>query len=42
MSVVHPDFSKLAARIVVSNLHKQTKESFKEVADQLFYCTDLG
>ena len=42
MAVVHPDFSKLAARIAVSNLHKETKESFKEVADLLFFCKDKG
>lgn len=30
MSQVHPDFSTLAARIAVSNLHKNTHESFSE------------
>lgn len=32
MNIVHPDYSILAARIAVSNLHKKTNESFYEVA----------
>ena len=31
----HPDFSKLAARIEVSNLHKKTNYSFSELAKKL-------
>ena len=31
----HPDFNKLAARIVVSNLHKETKADYKEVVSEL-------
>ena len=30
MSTLHPDFSKLAARISISNLHKNTLGSFSE------------
>lgn len=30
MTVTHPDFAQLAARIAVSNLHKNTKKSFSE------------
>merc|ERR1712110_197495 len=30
MSQKHPDFSTLAARIAVSNLHKNTSDSFSE------------
>lgn len=30
MSIIHPDYSKLAARISVSNLHKETKNNFYE------------
>ena len=30
MTVQHPDYAKLAARIAVSNLHKNTKKSFTE------------
>lgn len=40
MNIVHPDYSKLAARIVVSNLHKMTKESFFEVVSDLYRMTD--
>ena len=35
MSTQHPDFSVLAARLSVSNLHKQTKKSFSETATDL-------
>lgn len=28
MSIDHPDYAILAARIAVSNLHKQTKKHF--------------
>ena len=35
MSVIHPDYSKLAARILVSNLHKQTTEKFLDIALRL-------
>jgi ribonucleoside-diphosphate reductase alpha chain len=37
MTVQHPDFAKLAARIAVSNLHKNTKKTFSEVIDDLYY-----
>lgn len=36
----HPDFAVLAARIAVSNLHKNTKKSFSEVADILYNYID--
>jgi ribonucleoside-diphosphate reductase alpha subunit len=35
MNIVHPDYSKLAARITISNLHKQTKDDFLEVCEAL-------
>ncbi len=34
-STYHPDWSVLAARIVVSDLHKQTEESFSKNAQKL-------
>merc|ERR1719456_213496 len=40
MSQKHPDFSKLAARIAVSNLHKSTSDSFSETSRILFEYTD--
>ncbi|CAM9325123.1 unnamed protein product [Ectocarpus sp. 12 AP-2014] len=36
MATQHPDFSKLAARISVSNLHKQTEKVFSKVIDKLY------
>jgi len=30
MAIIHPDYAKLAARIAISNLHKETKNSFSE------------
>ena len=36
MTVTHPDYAKLAARISVSNLHKNTKKTFSEVMTDLY------
>ncbi|GAB5473444.1 MAG: ribonucleoside-diphosphate reductase subunit alpha [Maribacter sp.] len=36
MTTTHPDYAKLAARISVSNLHKNTKKSFSETMKDLF------
>lgn len=35
MTTKHPDYALLAARIAVSNLHKETKKTFSEVMDDL-------
>ena len=40
MNVAHPDYSKLAARISISNLHKMTKASFAEVISDLHEYVD--
>merc|ERR1719433_1285133 len=40
MSQRHHDFSTLAARIAVSNLHKSTSESFSEVCRVLYEYRD--
>src|SRR4051812_26586312 len=37
MTVTHPDFAQLAARIAISNLHKNTKKSFSETMSDMFY-----
>lgn len=37
MTVVHPDYARLAARIAVSNLHKETKPLFSEVVCDLYH-----
>jgi len=36
MTTTHPDYAKLAARISVSNLHKNTKKSFSETMEDLY------
>jgi ribonucleoside-diphosphate reductase alpha subunit len=40
MNIVHPDYSKLAARITISNLHKKTKSDYLEVCQALRDYTD--
>lgn len=43
MAVNHPDFSKLAARIATSNLHKNTFDRIEDVAEKLRSCkTKVG
>ena len=36
MTIQHPDYAQLAARIAVSNLHKNTKKSFSETMTDLY------
>jgi ribonucleoside-diphosphate reductase alpha chain len=36
MTINHPDYGKLASRILISNLHKNTPETFVEAMDVLF------
>ena len=36
MTTTHPDYAKLAARISVSNMHKNTKKSFSESMKDLY------
>jgi len=36
LTTAHPDYAKLAARISVSNLHKNTKKTFSEVMYDLY------
>jgi len=36
LTTSHPDYARLAARISVSNLHKNTKKSFSEVMTDLY------
>ena len=40
LTTKHPDYAVLAARIAVSNLHKNTKKSFSEVMHDLYYHID--
>ncbi|OII73088.1 ribonucleotide reductase R1 subunit [Cryptosporidium ubiquitum] len=41
MAATHNDFSKLAARISTSNLHKNTSSDIGDVVSQLFYFKDV-
>ena len=36
MTTAHPDYARLAARVSVSNLHKNTKKTFSEVMHDLY------
>eukprot|EP01113_Clastostelium_recurvatum_P024916 TRINITY_DN2984_c0_g1_i3.p1 TRINITY_DN2984_c0_g1~~TRINITY_DN2984_c0_g1_i3.p1 ORF type:complete len:852 (-),score=282.84 TRINITY_DN2984_c0_g1_i3:66-2621(-) len=40
MSTKHPDYGVLAARIAISNLHKETSSSFIETAKKMFHYTN--
>lgn len=43
LTLVHPDYSLLAARIAVSNLHKETSDSFIETITKLYgYIDNTG
>ncbi len=40
MATIHPDYALLAARIAVSNLHKETEKSFAKVINSLYNYVD--
>ena len=40
MNLVHPDYSKLASRIEVSNLHKETDDDYEKVVEKLSTMVD--
>ncbi|MBL7803991.1 MAG: ribonucleoside-diphosphate reductase subunit alpha [Saprospiraceae bacterium] len=40
MATIHPDYALLAARIAVSNLHKETEKSFSKVVNELYHYID--
>jgi len=40
MATIHPDYALLAARIAVSNLHKETEKSFHKVITELYHYID--
>ncbi len=37
MTISHPDYAQLAARIAVSNLHKNTTKSFSDTAAEMYH-----
>jgi len=40
MATIHPDYALLAARVAVSNLHKETEKSFHKVISALYKYVD--
>ncbi len=40
MATIHPDYAILAARIAISNLHKETEKSFHKVVHALYHYID--
>jgi len=40
LNILHPDYGRLAARVSVTKLHKETDESFLNVVKQLYYFID--
>ena len=40
LTTKHPDYSVLAARLAITNLHKETKKSFSETVDDLYKYID--
>ena len=41
LSTLHPDYGTLAARIVVSNHHKNTEPNFSDIVNTLYNFTDI-
>jgi ribonucleoside-diphosphate reductase alpha chain len=37
MTISHPDYAQLAARIAISNLHKNTNKSFSETMKEMYF-----
>ena len=37
----HPDYAVLAARIAISNLHKETKKNFSQVFMNMVRCSSV-
>ena len=42
MNMLHPDCGRLAARIAVTGLHKQTLEKFSDCIEELYRYVDNG
>ncbi len=40
LNILHPDYGKLAARVAVTKLKKETSESFLETINKLYHYTD--
>ena len=42
MSTIHPDYATLAARVIVSNMHKNTPDSFSEAVELFYQAKDMN
>jgi ribonucleoside-diphosphate reductase alpha chain len=41
MSTIHPNYATLAARVIISNLHKNTPDTFSEAVEILYHVKDV-
>lgn len=41
LNILHPDYGKVASRVAVTKLHKETSDSFLEVISTLFNYTEI-
>ena len=40
LNILHPDYGKLAARVAVTRLHKDTSDKFMDVIEKLYRYTE--
>jgi len=40
LNILHPDFGKLASRIAVTKLHKETSDKFLDIISNLYNYTE--
>ena len=42
LNILHPDFGKLASRVAVTKLHKETSDKFIDIISNLYHYTELN
>ncbi len=42
LNILHPDYGKLAARVAVTNLRKETSDNFMDVINKLYHYYDTN
>ena len=40
LNILHPDFGKLASRVAVTKLHKETSDEFIDIIRNLYHYTE--
>ncbi len=40
LNILHPDFGKLASRVAVTKLHKETSDKFIDIISNLYHYTE--